>query len=194
MPENKFDGSIKNHFGNIGHEKFIVDKEMIDVPMGWAEVTSSTDKQPKVGTASLASCAGIDIYDLEAKVGGVAHVFFNEKESYISYLRDSQGREIPSTGRSITVDNPYWYHSFKYLMDDLVRKANTKGGRTFQFYGINVLNGCRTQKQNEELTKYAQDLVQGLQSKGTLTGEPKWESWPGVVLDTRTGIVSPRSI
>jgi chemotaxis receptor (MCP) glutamine deamidase CheD len=55
----------------------------------------------------LASCAGIAIYDPKTRIGGVAHVFFNEKTSYVNYLKDHSGREIPSTGKAVVVDNSY---------------------------------------------------------------------------------------
>ncbi len=99
------------------------DKELLYVPMGFAEATRATDPKPKIGTASLASCAGIGLYDPDRKVGGVAHVFFNEKttHTWTDYKHDSQGRAIPSTGRMHhqTVDDPYWFRQFETMMNEL---------------------------------------------------------------------------
>lgn len=172
-----------------------VDRELLYVPMSFAEATSATDPKPKIGTSSLASCAGIGLYDPANKVGGVAHVFFNEKmtHTWTDYMYDSQGRSIPNTGRTHhqVVDNPYWYREFEYLMNELLRKAKDKGGQAYEFHGFNVLQGARTQKQNEQLSEFAQDLVKKLQEKSVIVGNPDWKLWQGFILDTRTGLFTP---
>lgn len=167
------------------------DKELLYVPMGFAEATRATDPKPKIGTTSLASCAGIGLYDPENKVGGVAHVFFNEKTSYVQYMRDSQGRDIPSTGREVIVDDAYWYRRFENMMNELLRKTSGKGGKSYEFHGFNVLQGARTAEQNQKLSEFAQELVKKLQEKGTFTGEADWQMWQGFTLDTRTGLFTP---
>lgn len=167
------------------------DKELVYVPMGMAEAVTATGPKPKVGTTSLASCAGIGIYDPETRVGGIAHVFFNEKTSYVHYDTDASGRQIPSSGREIVHDDPYWYRRFEHLMSALLKKAQEKGGKAFEFHGFNVLQGARTKEQNEQLARHAQEVVKRLQDEGVLVGEPDWKMWQGVTLDTRTGQFTP---
>jgi len=201
MPEDFFNDQIPRNFRleKPGFDNFRAnpeqDKELLYVPMGFAEATRATDPRPKIGTTSLASCAGIGLYDPENKVGGVAHVFFNEKttHTWTTYMRDSQGRDIPSTGKMHyqTVDDPYWYHRFESMMNELLHKTTGKGGRSYEFHGFNVLQGARTAEQNKKLAEFAQELVKKLHDKGTFTGEPDWQMWQGFTLDTRTGLFTP---
>lgn len=167
------------------------DSELVYVPMGMAEAVKATEPKPKVGTTSLASCAGIGIYDSEARVGGIAHVFFNQKASYVHYDTDAAGRQIPNSGREIVYEDPYWYKRFEYLMTLLLQKAKEKGGKKFEFHGFNVLQGVRTKEQNAQLAKHAKEIVQRLKEEGVLIGEPDWKMWQGVTLDTRTGKFIP---
>lgn len=167
------------------------DTELLYVPMGNGLVTSADKDKPKVGTNSLASCAGICIYDPETKVGGVAHVFFNEKTSYTHYDTDSSGRQIASSGREIVHNDPYWYRRFENLLNHLIREAQKQGAKKFEFHGFNVLQGARTQDQNEQLARFAQELVARLTQEGVLIGEPDWKQWQGFTLDTRNGSITP---
>lgn len=64
------------------------------VSMSHCDATTARDPQPYIGTSSLASCAGVAIYDRDKQVGGVAHVFFNEKnKSYLGRLYARQPRK-----------------------------------------------------------------------------------------------------
>jgi chemotaxis receptor (MCP) glutamine deamidase CheD len=179
------------HFDNGDQMNPEKDSELLYVPMSFGLVTSAQNEKPKIGTSSLASCAGICIYDPETKVGGVAHVFFNEKTSYTYYLRDSSGREIASSAKTIVRDDPYWFRRFEYLLNHLVRKAQELGAKKFEFHGFNVLQGVRTPKQNEQLAKFAQELVARLTQEGVFVGEPDWKEWQGFTLDTRNGQITP---
>jgi hypothetical protein len=160
------------------------------VPMSMLDVTSATDEKPYVGTTSLASCAGIAIYDPKHQVGGVAHVFFNKKESMTLYMCDSQGKEIPSTGRKIVVDTPRPFEPFAYLAEALVRRADEIGGEKYKFMAFNVQHGCRKPEQNEQLKSVVERTIDKLRQAGKITdGEYRHEQ--AFRLDTRTGTILP---
>lgn len=171
------------------------DKELLYVPMGFAEAVCATDKTPKIGTSSLASCAGICIYDPERKVGAVAHVFFNEKtvRTWTTYLKDSLGRNIPETGKMHyeVVNDPYWFKQFEVMMYQVIYKANEKGGQKYEFHGFNISEGARTKDQNQELFAFAESVVKKLYDSQVFIGDPDWKLWPGFILDTRTGLILP---
>ena len=76
--------------------------------MSGIDVTSANDEKPCIGTTSLCSCAGISIYDAERKVGGVAHVFFTEKETDTLFYQ--------LTGKIRYVNTPNPFLDFKYLI------------------------------------------------------------------------------
>ena len=160
------------------------------VPMSGIDVTSADDEKPYVGTTSLASCAGIAIYDSENKVGGVAHAFFNEKESMTVYMRDAQGREIPSTGRAVVVNNPRPFEPFAYLAEALVRRADELGGEKYKFMAFNVEHGCRTQAQNEQLKVVADRTIDKLKRAGKIS-DVEYRHEQAFRLDTRTGSILP---
>ncbi|MDP3640298.1 MAG: hypothetical protein Q8R53_03800 [Nanoarchaeota archaeon] len=160
------------------------------VPMSLVEVTSATDGKPYVGTTSLASCAGIAIYDAEHKVGGVAHAFFNEKESIVVYMRDAQGRAIPSSGRAIVRDNPRPFEPFAYLAGALIRKADEIGGKKYKFMAFNVQHGCRTPAQNEQLKVVVDRTIDTLRQAGKIS-DFEYRHEQAFRLDTRTGVILP---
>jgi hypothetical protein len=160
------------------------------VPMSMLDVTSATDEKPYVGTTSLASCAGIAVYDPEHKVGGVAHVFFNEKESMAVYTRDAQGREIPSSGRAIVVDNPRPFEPFAYLAEALVRRADEIGGQRYKFMAFNVQHGCRKPEQNEQLKSVVDRTIEKLRQAGKIT-DVEYRHERAFILDTINGNVLP---
>lgn len=160
------------------------------VPMSHFDVTSAGDEKPYVGTTSLASCAGMAIYDAEHKVGGVAHVFFNEKESMAVYMQDAQGREIPSTGREVILDNPRPFEPFADLAEALVKKADKNGGERYKFMVFNVGFGCRTPEQHEQLKSVVDRTIDKLRQAGKIaTVEYRHEQ--AFRLDTGTGAILP---
>ena len=160
------------------------------VPMSGIDVTSADDEKPYVGTTSLASCAGIAIYDAEHKVGGVAHAFFNEKESMDVYMHDAQGREIPSSGREIIVNNPRPFEPFAWLAESLIRKADEIGGQKYTFMAFNVQYGSRTPEQNKQLKVVVDRTIDKLTRAGKISDfEYRYER--EFRLDTRTGAILP---
>jgi len=161
---------------------------MLWVGIGNNDVTKATDDRPIVGTKSLLSCAGIAIYDMGNKVGGVAHVFFKEKTGHVFYIEGTQGREISSMGRAVVCDKPTWYEEFGWHLRGLIRKANEKGGKRYLFYAFNVQQGCRTKTQNERLTSYVEQEAQRLIADGVVS-EFRWRDDRAFTLDTRTGIL-----
>ncbi len=72
-----------------------------------------------------------------------------------------------------------------------LRKTTEKGGKNYEFHGVNVLQGARTAQQNEKLAAFAQEVVKKLQDSGIIVGEPNWHMWQGFVIDTRTGLIIP---
>lgn len=160
------------------------------VPMSMVDVTSATDEKPYVGTTSLASCAGIAIYDAEHKVGGVAHAFFNEKESMAVYMHDSQGRAIPSSGREIVVDNPRPFEPFAYLAEVLIRRADEIGGERYKFIAFNVEHGCRRPEQNTQLKEVVERTIAKLKQLGKIT-DVEYRHEQEFRLDTRIGTILP---
>ncbi|MBT3450479.1 hypothetical protein HN652_00935 [archaeon] len=166
------------------------DETIKSVYMDDFDVTSADDEKPYIGTTSLASCAGIAIYDPKNKIGGVAHVFFNDKISMSHYMRDAQGRDIPSSGRSIVVDNPRPFDPFTYLAEALVRKADSIGGEKYQFMAFNVKHGCRTQEQNIQLQSVVERTVQKLTETDKIT-DFEYRNETQFKLDTRTGLIIP---
>jgi len=160
------------------------------VPMSGIDVTSADDEKPYVGTTSLASCAGIAIYDPEHKVGGVAHVFFNEKESMTVYMHDAQGRVIPSTGRAIVVDNPRPFEPFTYLAEALIKRADEIGGEIYKFMVFNVEYGVRTPEQNEQLKEVVERTIDNLRQAGKIT-DVEYRPEQEFRLDTRNGAILP---
>ena len=160
------------------------------VPISGIDVTSADDEQPYIGTTSLASCAGIAIYDAEHKVGGVAHAFFNEKESMTVYMRDAQGRKIPSSGRAVIIDNPRPFEPFAYLAEALVRRADEIGGEKYKFMAFNVQHGCRKPEQNEQLKSVVERTIDKLRQTGKIT-DVEYRHEQEFRLDTRTGVILP---
>ncbi len=165
-------------------------EKTIEVPMGGLEVTTAIAEKPYIGTASLASCAGIAIYDAQNKIGGVAHVFFNEKESMTIYQRDAQGREIPSSGRSIIVNNPFWYSPFSQNANQLIAMADARGGSNYQFTAFNIHHGCRTRKQNEKLVEIVDGVIATLQANRKIT-TASYRTETAFVVNTITGQIVP---
>lgn len=160
------------------------------VPMSGIDVTCAQDNQPYIGTTSLASCAGIAIYDFKNKVAGVAHIFFNKKDSLVVYEFDSKGREIPSTGRAITIDNPLPFEPFRYSAQDLVRRADEIGGEKYKFTTFNVKGGCRTPTQNEQLKSVVGKTIDVLTREGKIT-EVEHRHEQDFMLDSRNGARLP---
>ncbi len=156
----------------------ISDKQTKYVHMNFFDVTSADDEKPYVGTTSLASCAGIAIYDPVNKIGGVAHVFFCEKET-IQY------------GESIAIiDNPRPFDPFAYLAESLVRKADSIGGDRYKFIAFNIQYGCRTQEQNIQLQSVVERTVDKLKQAGKIT-DFEYRHDQQFKLDTRTGLIHP---
>lgn len=165
-------------------------EDVKEVGMSFCDVTRAEDTRPRIGTTSLASCAGIAIYDPVAKVGGVAHAFFNDKESMTVYARDTSGREIPSSGRSIIVNNPAPFAPFEWLSDSLIKKADALGGQQYIYYTFNIEHGCRTPEQNQQLEAVVQSVISQLTTAGKIIStESRHET--GFILDTRDGSFMP---
>ncbi len=156
------------------------------VPMEGMDTTSATDEKPLIGTSALASCAGIAVYDPERKVGGAAHVFFNQKESLVHYMRDAQGREIPSTGREVIIDNPRSFDPFLYNAQALVHLADSRGGHQYNFIAFNIDHGCRTQAQNQQLKEVVERTIGQLREQGKLLSA-EYRPETDFLLDTRNG-------
>ena len=164
---------------------------LIDVPMGSFDVTLATAEKPVIGTSGLASCAGIAIYDFHAKIGGVAHVFFNSKVMDVIYFKDSQGRDIPSSGRALIIDNPFPFAPFTDLSLGLMAKADSVGGRVYDFYAFNVQHGCRTVYENKRLEQTVDATIATLRTHGKINSfEYRFDR--AFVLDTRTGNIQGR--
>src|SRR3989338_8719346 len=156
------------------------------VPMSGIDVTSADDEKPYVGTTSLASCAGIAIYDAEHRVGGVAHAFFNEIEEIVQYIHDAEGRAIPSSGRAIVVNNPRPFEPFAYLAEALVRRDDEIGGEKYKFMAFNVQHDCRKPEQNEQLKSVVERTIDKLRQAGKIT-DVEYRHEQEFRLDTRTG-------
>lgn len=166
------------------------EKHILMVPISFAEVTSAEDEKFMIGTTSLDSCAGVAIYDEEQKIGGVSHVFFNDKESLTVYDRDAQGREIPSSGRSVIVNNPRPFEPFKWLTTSLVKKADEKGGKRYKVKVFNVGHGVRTPEQNIQLKRVVEETLASLGSEGKIV-DSEYRNEQSFVLDTRDGQIRP---
>lgn len=119
--------------------------------MGFELVTTSSDTKPHIGTSSLASCLGIGLTDTEYRVDGVAHVFFTEKEEIASYLHDSQGRDIPNSGKAIIVNKPNPFIDTQWSLNHMISLAREKGAKKIKLYFFNVQGGARTTAQNSQL-------------------------------------------
>lgn len=167
-----------------------MEKKVKFVPMGGFDITSATDPKPIVGTTSLASCAGLAIYDPDSKVGGVLHAFFTEKEAIVQYMRDASGREIPSTGRSIVINNPFPFEPFYYLSLALIRRAEEIGGSRFEFHTFNIDFGSRTMDQNKQLRVVVEKTILELEQAGKIRSV-SWKHDQDFKLDTRTGLITP---
>ena len=157
------------------------------VPMSGIDVTSADDERPYIGTTSLASCAGIAIYDSENKIGAVAHVFFMEKESLTVYACDASGRAIPSTERKLVVKNT---SPFTYLAKALIRKADQIGGNQYKFMAFNIERGVRTEAQNKQLMSVVNRTVDNLRQAGKILAV-EYRNERDFRLDTRTGLILP---
>ncbi len=165
-----------------------MEKQVKFIPKGCLAVTSSADPKPMVGTTSLTSCAGLAVYDPDAKVGGGLHAFFKEKEVLTDYMRDERGREIPGTEGLILINNPFG--PFSSLTRGLVDKAISVGGDRFDLYAFNIDFGIRTPNRNRQLRKIAEELLQELEQAGRIR-TVSWRNERNFKLDTRTGVIVP---
>lgn len=152
------------------------------IPMEDLDVTSADDEKPYVGTTSLASCAGIAIYDFDHKVGGVAHVFFNEKETDMWYYQQ--------TGKIRYIEKPNAFLDFQWLAEALVRRADEIGGERYKFMVFNVDHGCRRPEQNRQLKEVVERTIAQLKQSGKIT-DAEYRHEQDFRLDTKTGAILP---
>lgn len=171
--------------------------DTVEVPMGFELVTTSNDTKPYIGTSSLASCLGIGLTDTEHKIAGVAHVFFTEKETIVSYLHDSSGRDMPSSSSEIIVNKLNPFIDTQYRLNHLISLAREKGAKKVKLYFFNVQGGARTAEQNNQLQKTIDkalgDLKQKKDEKEIEIEEIKYRSERSFRIDSRTGQILPFS-
>lgn len=171
--------------------------DTVEVPMGFELVTTSSDTKPYIGTFSLASCLGIGLTDTEHKVAGVAHVFFTEKEEIVSYLHDSQGRNIPSSGKAIIVNKPNPFIDTQWRLNHLISLAREKGAKKIKLYFFNVQGGSRTTAQNNQLQETIDKTLDYLKQKREKDEKKveiedvKYRSEQSFRIDSRTGQILP---
>lgn len=169
----KRDAFEKEYYRKLTEER--VDKETVFVPMGFAVAVSAEDKKPCVGTTSLASCAGIAIYDQERRVAGVAHVFFNEKTS---------------GPNGTVVDDPTWFRKFDELASWIISAGDKRGGGSYRMTLFNVQGGARTKEQNESLARHVESAVERLRRSGKVSSVD-YRSDDNFRIDARTGDIRP---
>jgi hypothetical protein len=83
---------------------------------------------------------------------------------------------------------------YPYLSNELFRKADAIGGRKYKFYGFNVKHGARTQQQNEQLEKFAEEYIRKHRGVTDKIKDVEWRSEDGFILDTKTGLILPYDI
>jgi len=115
-------------------------------------------------------------------------VFFNDKISIAVYLKDSTGREIPSTGRSVIINNPNPFSDLKYECKALIRKADELGGQKYKFIAFNIDHGCRTREQNNRLKEVVEETIKEFISTGKIS-QSDYRNEREFILDTKTGAI-----
>jgi hypothetical protein len=105
-------------------------------------------------------------------------------------MKDAQGRDIPSTGRAVIINNPRPFAPFKYLAEALVKRADEAGGAQYKFSIFNVQHGCRTADQNQQLLAVAEQTLSELSRGGKITSS-EYRNEQAFRLDTRNGQINP---
>ncbi|MBI5392875.1 hypothetical protein HZA96_03305 [Candidatus Woesearchaeota archaeon] len=88
----------------------------------------------------------------------------------MQYLTDFQGREIPSTGRTVIINNPSLFSPFSEYAHRLISAADKNSGAAYHFYAFNIAHGSRTKEQNLELGSVVERTIAELTDKGKLIG------------------------
>ncbi|TSC86630.1 MAG: hypothetical protein G01um10147_842 [Microgenomates group bacterium Gr01-1014_7] len=156
------------------------------VHLGEVAVTNATDERPKVGTGGLNTCIGIAIFDPDVKVGGVAHVYFDE----IDHMR-TVGFTTPEVEAAIKFAQEAGkpFGEFNYYARRLIETGEGIGGKNWVFYVFNVNSSYRSGSQNEQINTRVEEIISELKRKGQFQGS-EFRKEQDFKLDTRTGLIT----
>ncbi|MBI3980506.1 hypothetical protein HY345_00740 [Candidatus Microgenomates bacterium] len=109
------------------------------VEIDQVKAINDRDKYHTIGTSALMECAGVLLVDSGRRVAGVTHVSFD-------FARRN------------------WVDKLENKTMDLVKKANSKGGRQYHLRWYNVTTGRRDYAFTREITQRAQKVSEQLKN------------------------------